>query len=175
MRVALPKGKMLTFAIMLIPTTNSGNDGRIDILYNHQTQNLLYGLEFTQNSRNRYDLNSTTVEENLNEFNTYVFEWTNTHLTWIFNKKVLSKFNITEELANDYNPFEKPFKLNIYLAIGGSYNGKEYFPGQTLFAKDVEHWDCSSLIFDFIRVYEPESEVSQTSLPNDNRITSFEV
>ena len=49
------------------------------------------------------------VEENLNDFNNYTFEWNETQMKWIFNERVLFTFNITKELENNYNPFDKPF------------------------------------------------------------------
>ena len=53
------------------------------------------------------------IEENLNDFNNYTFEWNETQMQWIFNERVLYTFNITKELENNYNPFDKPLHLKI--------------------------------------------------------------
>ena len=177
-RAALPKGKMLRPNIELIP--GNGNQwprtGWINIASNNQTQAVNTDIHFQRDSRTYLVENVFNVEENLNDFNVYGFDWTESELKWLFNGRVLRTFNITKELENNYNPFSQPFYLRIYLGVGGILQDEEFFPGQTLFESDSEKWNCSSFIIDYVRIYQDQLEESNLTIPVEhNNASSSEI
>ena len=135
-------------------------DEEIEIMTNVQTKEITQGISFVRDS-NTYLSWNYTVDEDLGDFNIYVMEWTESEISWFFNGRVLRTFNTTKELAKHYNPFDKPFRIGIYLGIGGASNGNEFFPAQTLYEKDVQDWNCSIFVLDYIRVYQNVSHLSK--------------
>ena len=175
MRAALPNGKMLRPFIFLEPKATTGRwpkNGQVEIMFNTQTPYLHYGIHFIRDAAETYLGDVSLVEENLNDFNTYILEWTQTEIKFIFNERLLYTINITKELENNYNPFSKAFKLSISLGIGGFVEKTNFFPGQTLYESDVKEWNCSLLIFDYIRITDQEANNDLTH-PQPNNLSKF--
>ena len=115
-------------------------------------------------------------QENLNVFNIYALEWTDSYIKWLFNGRVLHTFHTKKGFENKTNPFTNPLLLRIHLSIGGSFEGKEYFSGQVLNKNDAQNWTCSLLILDYIRVYQNRTDGSNSEAQFvTNKITSSEV
>ena len=114
--------------------------GRIDL--NQNRDEIHYGIYFIQNKRKKYIIKKANISIEHAQFQTYIFDWTKSEIVWTLNKRVLAKFNITEQLRDDYNPFNNTFKLRINLSKDPSHYRK------------YDKWNCSLLILDYVRIYE---------------------
>ena len=177
-RVALPKGKMLRPIIFLNPSKTTGRwpfDGEIDIQHMAQKNEHHSGIIFSRNGEAQEIVSDEHIvlTENVYEFQTYILEWTPSEMRYMINERLLYTINMTDSLADiQYNPFTKPFKIHISLGVGGPH----FFPGQILYDKDADEWECSLMIFDFIRVYQNVSEnVVNPDLPEPNNVTSSDI
>ncbi len=54
-------------------------------------------------------------------------------------------------------PFDKSFRLQIHLRVGGGERHNVFFPNQILFLEDVINWKCSLLIIDYVQIYKWEN------------------
>ena len=174
-RAALPKGKMLRPVITLIPELSPTLNGWIDAFSYNQTKQLWNEISFFKNSKTTQITNDMKTDEELNQFNVYVVERTDSQINFILNEKILNTFNYNKEIVYDYNPFNKQFKIRFHLGVGGEENN-EFFPGQTLLRNDVDNWNCSLFIIDYIRVFEESTEVSsKETYPEPSNVTSSQI
>ena len=166
-RAALPEGKFLRPSIFLTPTEKHNNhlksyfkDGIIEILTNIQRQTFYYGMHYTIDEEYQLIGDQTndsliTLTDSLFNFHTYVMEWTESEIKWLFDDKHLLSANLTEKIGNNYNPFDKPFKLVLSLGVGG-----KDFENQIITSTDADQWPCPLLIIDYIRVFQKEGKTS---------------
>jgi hypothetical protein len=164
-RAALPKGKMLRPAILMIPKEYNdwAINGQIDIMTNTQNNKLGAGIHYSidpvQYESNRIGDFSTL--SNLNDFHTYSIEWSESEIKWFFDEINHLTININQTLSSQYSrvgePFDKSFKLAIDVGVGGENGENIFFPNQNLTLEDVINWKCSLLIIDYVRIYKWEN------------------
>jgi hypothetical protein len=159
-RAALPKGKMLRPAMVMIPEKFDGfaKNGQIDIMTNTQDNKLGAGIHYSippQYESNRSGVFSTL--SNLNNFHKYSIEWNESEIKWFFDDINHLTININRSLSSLYSrvgePFDKRFRLFIHIGVGGGDGNNLFFPNETLSLEDVINWNCSLLIIDYIRIY----------------------
>ncbi|CAG2167235.1 unnamed protein product [Oppiella nova] len=162
-RAALPNGKMLRTAFIMIPAAEQTEwplNGQIDVMTNIQDSSLDAGAHYglSQNGDAPYTgAEYNAVSANLQDFHTYAVEWNETHIQWFFDDNKYSEdFDINKTLTTDYTkngqPFDKAFKFTLSLGVGG--DADYLFPGMTLTESDYMSWKCSAIIIDYVRVYE---------------------
>ena len=115
------------------------------------------------------------IDGSFHDFNDYELEWTESEINWKINGKTVRTFNTAKEFENKYNPFSRPFKIEMFLGIGGVAGDYEYFPNQTLYEQDVENWNCSLFILDYIRVYQNTTDSKNHRFIPDTNVTSSDV
>ncbi len=177
-RAALPKGKKLRPAILMIPKEFNewAINGQIDIMTNTQNNKLGAGIHYSidpvQYESNR-SCNFSTLS-NLNDFHTYSIEWNESEIKWFFDDINRLTINISRILSSSYSrvgePFHRHFNLQINLGVGGNAGQYFYFPNQILSLKDVINWKCSLLIIDYVRIYKWENG-SQIFNPSSNKVS----
>jgi hypothetical protein len=176
-RAALPKGKMLRPAILMVPEKfdSSPINGQIDIMTNIQDNELGAGIRHSHPEI--YEHNTSGVfstPSNLNDFHTYSIEWNETQIKWFFDDINSFTININRILSSSYSqvgkPFDKSFRLQIHLGVGGGERHNVFFPNQVLSLEDVINWKCSLLIIDFVRIYKWENG-SQTLNSSSNKVS----
>lgn len=155
-RAKSPKGQGIWPAIWMMPNdllTNGGwpSCGEIDImeLIGHLPSTvhgtLHYGHPHT------YKGNSHTLDDGdfSDDYHIFALEWTPTEMRWFVDDKLYSKqstwFTANESGKEPFPaPFNKPFYLQLNLAVGGNWPGN---PDQsTVFPQTFE--------IDYVRVYE---------------------
>ncbi|CAG2165978.1 unnamed protein product [Oppiella nova] len=172
-RAALPAGKMLRSALTMIPFRPEywAIGGAIYVMTNGQTPALGVGVHFGDPPEFRpqgYEYQSHT---RLQDFHTYAIEWTESAINWFFDDINHYSLSINGMLAPIYakkgQPFDRPFKLEIHLGVGGYL-----FPGQHLYANDSEHWECPALLVDYVRVYKRVYDYQQP-FPTAGAVSSY--
>ena len=176
MRAALPKGKMLRTNIFFSEHIYSGiripGFGKIDLIIDNMKNQLLFSVSYEKIFDIIKPLESISVEENLNDFNNYTFEWSEYKLEWIFNGRVLHKIRIPEEIGNGFdNPFYTPIKIGIHLVVGPDSAQEDYNE------MDANNWKCSLLMIDFIRVYQYSDDEQRVYIKPiiNNKLTSSNI
>jgi beta-glucanase (GH16 family) len=175
-RAALPKGKMLRPAFFMPPEIFDGwaKNGQINIMDNIQDNKLGAGIHHSWNPA-KYEYNTScdfSTLSNLNDFHTYSIEWNKSEIKWFFDDINHLTININRILSSSYSrvgePFDKRFKLQINLGIGGYIDDYVFFPNQTLSLEDVINWKCSLLIIDYVRIYKWENGFQNLSSSSNN-------
>jgi hypothetical protein len=65
-------------------------------------------------------------------------------------------------------PFDKPFRLQIHLGVGGQDRSSDFISNEILSLEDVINWKCSLLIIDYVRIYKWQNgSLIFNSSPND--------
>ncbi len=161
-RAALPKGKMLRPAMVMIPMNICcwAKNGQINIMINTQDNELGAGIHYGIPVKFEYN-NHFSPLSNLNSFHTYSIEWNKFEIKWFFDDINHLTININRRLGPLYTRnsehFDKRFRLLIHLGIGGGDGKILFFPNQILSLEDVINWKCSLLIIDYVRIYKWEN------------------
>jgi len=163
-RAALPEGKMLRPGIYMNPEKFDGwaKNGKIDIMTNIEDNKFGAGIHFGRNPA-LFEGNRSanfSVFSNLNDFHTYSIEWNESEIKWFFDDINHLTININRSLNSLYSgvgqPFDKPFRLQIHLGIGGQDRSSDFISNEILSLEDVINWKCSLLIIDYVRIYKWE-------------------
>ena len=172
-RAALPKGRWLRPTIYTIPATMASTGqwhqwpDEIGIMINKQEQTIYNVIHYMGDDFiARVNDSKVLINSSLNEFHTYSVQWSETYIQWMFDGIQTWALNLTEVLAplRPYNPFTKPVWLSITLGVGGGFFGDP--PDPEDLEDDVQNWNCSLLIIDYVRVYrwvEKGSNISEIS------------
>jgi hypothetical protein len=88
-------------------------------------------------------------------------DWNESEIKWFFDDIKSFTLNINQKLSSQYirvgEPFDKPFRLQVQLGVGGGGGDNGFFPNQDLSLEDVINWKCSLLIIDYVRIYKWEN------------------
>jgi hypothetical protein len=165
-RAALPKGKILRPSISMIEEKPDiwAKNGQIDIMTNIQDNILREGIHYSWDPP-VYEYNTNgdfSTLSNLNDFHIYSIEWNKCEIKWFFDD--INSLTINRILISKYSrvvdPFDKRFRLLIYLGVGGNgsrYGNNPFFPNQNLTPEDAINWKNPQLIIDYIRIYKWET------------------
>lgn len=148
-RIKLPQGQSTWPAFWMLPADDAygpwPTSGEIDVMeaanlgavctdcQGSETENRTFGAVHFGNAwpQNKYISKSTAMPMPVTEFNTFALEWEPGHLTWFLNDKAF--FSVTAKEWTVENPdtkmhatapFDKPFYLNVNLAVGGNFSNQ---------------------------------------------------
>lgn len=158
-RARLPEGKGIWPAIWMMPTDMEKyggwpSCGEIDIMeYLGHEKNKVYGTIHMGNPHTYKGGNLVLKEGDFsNSFHEFALEWTPTEMRWYVDGQLYHRDSEWFTQANGNStkkaypaPFDRPFYLQINLAVGGNWPG--YPDDSTLFPQSFE--------IDYVRVYQP--------------------
>jgi hypothetical protein len=155
---------MLRTAFSMIPNNTCcwAKNGQIDIMTNVQDNKLTTGIHYGIPAKYEYNTSGVfSTLSNLNDFHTYSIEWNESEIKWFFDDIKRFTININQNLSSQYirvgEPFDKTFRLQIQLGVGGGGGDDGFFPYKDLSLEDVINWKCSLLIIDYVRIYKWEN------------------
>jgi hypothetical protein len=152
MRVALPRGKMLSpVAYLGAENSNADHDNFIDIFRVYGTNHLNSGLRSNRSHvknrsyRKNHYVFDLIHQADLSKFHKYGVEINSQYVKWFFNDREYLK--VDGLLGVEFSM--EAFNVIVELNVGG-----DNFVNQSLGDTDNMGWQCSALIIDYIRVYE---------------------
>ena len=143
-RAAMPKGELLWADLSLWSVDKKENRTvkRIRMILFDQLKTYNLGVFYEQDK----NINTTwrnVRDNNLNQFNVYSVEWNETTIIWKLNYKEV----FAAKLINIYPELNR-MQIGLIQGVGGKRFDYKYN-----FVSDIKHWECPTLLVDYVRYY----------------------